>query len=85
MSLNSAEIRPGIIAILDPKLRFQSGSVRYEGDRKDFRPGPLLCVHVGWETSVWLNVTSKNGFFGDRMELKPEWRLDRDSSDGLNV
>lgn len=76
MPLQSEEIEPGVVAILETAPLLNSSEVKHYESGSTFRSGPFLCIQVKGNQSAWLSLTSRRDPRGLRLELKPEWRLE---------
>ena len=76
MPLLRYEIRTGVVAILDPARLCESDAISYSGLNQEFREGPFVCLLTNGEQSAWLSLTTRHGCGFQRLELKPEWKLD---------
>lgn len=76
MPLLRYEIRTGVVAILDSARLCESDEISYSGLNPEFRVGPFVCLQTNAEQSAWLSLTTRHDCHYQRLELKPEWRLD---------
>lgn len=76
MPLLRYEVRTGAVAILDSAQLCESDEISYSGYKQEFRVGPFVCLLTNGEQSAWLSLTTRHDCRCQRLELKPEWRLD---------
>ncbi len=72
-ALQPDEIRPGLVAFLDPEVLARDERVVNTKDpRTGIRPGPFVCVSERDETSRWAQITTEER--RERLPIPPEWR-----------
>ena len=67
------EIKPGLVAFLDPRVLAAQDGVSHTQDPPVARPGPFVCISVGSESSEWTPVTTE--YRPKRLVLRREWRV----------
>lgn len=77
MPLVEAEIKPGIIAVIDPAILCKNPQVTQPPTADgEFRKGPFVCLIVGDGNSAWTPITTKTLPKYRRLEILAEWRME---------